>query len=529
MNAAAKLGRCSRWVVLGAVALVAATVAWAAGERAARQKQADVAAMTQLIDREIRQRLDAEKATASPVCDDAEFIRRVSLDITGVIPPADRVVAFLDSADPAKRAKLIDELLASEHYGRHMADLWQALLLPRTSDNRRLQFDPMVRWLADRFNANKPWDEFVRELLTCDGTQEQNPAVTFFLANSTPDKQIDRVSRVFLGLQLQCAQCHNHPFTKWKQDEYWAMAAFFSKVRTDNPNKAAKQGTSPGINESGRGKQKGLPESAKTVPARFFQGEPANLDPSKPYRPVFARWLTAPENPFFAKAMVNRVWAQFFGRGLVNPVDDMHDGHPASHPELLQGLAQRLAAGDFDVKDLIRAICNSEAYQRTSKPHGENAEDETLFSHMAVKPLAPEQLYDSLTSILGNAREDGERRKGKAGPKGQPANARARFVQFFQADESASPTEFQSGIPQVLQLMNAPQMNKAAAVQALLRSGRTPAENLERLYLTALARRPTAAEAARLTDYVAKAEDARSAYGDILWALLNSSEFTLNH
>jgi hypothetical protein len=173
--------------------------------------------LSRVIDHYIDERLRTEKVDVSPRADDAAFLRRASLDITGRIPTAEKAAAFLDNHDPAKRAKLIDDLLASKEYGSHQSDIWQALLLPRNSDNRRLQLDPMVKWLEESFNTNKPWDKMVREILTASGEQEKNAAVTFYLANATVDKMTDSVTKLFLGVQLQCAQCHNHPFTEWKQ------------------------------------------------------------------------------------------------------------------------------------------------------------------------------------------------------------------------------------------------------------------------------------------------------------------------
>ncbi len=490
----------------------------------------DAVALAKRVDDAVNGQLAAEKVVPSARAGDAEFVRRVSLDLTGVIPPAEKVASFLDSTDPSKRATLIEELLTSPRYGRHLADTWQRLMLPRDSDNRRLQAAPFVQWLEEKFNANTPWDRMVRDLLTATGTQEQNGAVTYFLANPTTDKMTDSVSKLFLGVQLQCAQCHNHPFTTYKQNDYWAMAAFFTKVRADRVNKAAKNGDSPGINESGRGKAARLPESAKTLPAKFLQGEQPKLKGGEPYRPVLADWVTSPRNPFFARAMVNRVWAQLFGRGLVHPVDDMHAGNAPSHPELLQELADAFTASGFDVKFLFRAICNSEAYQRSSKPAGDKAADERLFASMAVKPMTPEQLYDSLASVLGPAKGQGDR-PGKGGMKGLAAGPREQFVAFFQADESAGPTDYHAGIPQVLRLMNSREMNATpAVVGAVARGGKEPAKVIEQIYLTTLSRRPTAAEAARLDAYVAEHKgEPRQAYGDVLWALLNSSEFALNH
>ncbi len=489
----------------------------------------DVAALAARIDEAVAKRLNDEKVPASGPASDAEFLRRVYLDLLGVIPTAQDAKAFLDDQDAHKRAKLIDKLLENEKYGEHFADIWQAVMLPRDSANRRLAADPLVKWLKDNFNENKPWDKLVSELVTSTGNQNENGAVTFFLANQTPDKYTDQVTRLFLGVQLQCAQCHNHPFTGWKQAEYWAMAQFFMKVRPGNVNAAAKMGTSPGVNESGKGKAK-LPEAAMNVPAKFLQGEQPKLDPSAPYRPVLAQWMTSPRNPFFAKAMVNRMWQHFLGRGFVNPVDDMHENNPCSHPDLLTDLGEQFKSSEFDLKHLIRAICNSQAYQRSSKPASESDSAVTLFAHTAVKPLTPEQLYDSLTRVVGTptANERAVNKK-MAAVRGMGNSPRLQFVNFFMVDEGADPTEYQAGIPQALRLMNSAQFNRPTGLLVeATKAGTSPAEVIEYLHLGAVSRRPTAEETQRLVEYVGKHEP-KQAYSDILWALLNSSEFALNH
>jgi hypothetical protein len=512
-----------------ALSIVGILAADSAAEKTATARL-DATGVSGLIDRAIHERLLAGKIELSPPAGDAEFLRRVYLDILGVIPPADKAAAFLDSKDPAKRAKLIEELLASPLYGRHLADIWSTLLLPRTSDNRRVQFEPMRQWLEERFNKNQPWDQMVTDLVTASGEQDQNGAVTFFVANQTVDKFTDQVTRLFLGVQLQCAQCHNHPFTGWKQAEYWGMAAFFMKVRPDNA-KQAKNKSSLAVSEvSGpRGGKNKLPESAKIVPAKFLGGAEPKLNSSEPYRPVLARWMTAPGNPFFARAMVNRVWGQFFGTSFVNPVDNMHDGNPPSHPELLQSLANQFVANQFDLKFLIRAICNSETYQRSSRPLAGNEEDDKLYSHMPIKVLTPEQLFDSLAAVSGPGDQNGDRVRPKQAAKGAPVGRRAQFVAFFQGAEEASITEYQAGIPQALRLMNSNEFRQGSAlVNQVAKPNVTAASALTQIYLTTLSRRPTPEEMQRLTAYVQK-KDTKAAYGDIVWAILNSSEFTLNH
>lgn len=487
--------------------------------------------LTETIDRQIQARLASEKVPASPRASDAEFLRRVYLDLTGVIPPAEKAKAFLDSSDPKKRSKLIDELLASPEFGKHRADVWDNLLFQRLTDNRAVRVEPLTDWLTEKFNANTPWNVLVTELLTAKGSQDENGAATFFLAALSADKMVDSVSRLFMGIRLECAQCHNHPFTGWKQTEYWGMAAFFTKVRIEgNPRAQKDQSNPPSVSESGKGRQRNLPTSAKIVPPKFFQGESPDVKGKDELRPVLATWLTSPENPFFAKAFVNRVWGELFGRGIVNPIDDMNEEREPSHPELLDALAKGFAASGFDVKGLYRAICLSETYQRTSRPVPGNQSDTTLFSHMPVKVLTPEQLYDSLTAVLGSPTAPRPTNRPMANPMRQPPSPRNQFVSFFTVSDEPKATEYESGIPQVLRLMNHAFTNRNAETAAKrLTRGLSKAKAIEVLYLSALARRPTTEETARMLKYLDRAESLDAGYADILWTLLNSSEFALNH
>jgi len=498
----------------------------------------DAAALARAIDQEVTQRLASEGIKASALADDAEFLRRVYLDLVGIIPPVEKVAAFLDSKDANKRSKVVEELLADPRYGKWMAENWVVAMIPRDSNNRLLQRAPLQEWLTKQFNANTPWDKLVHDLLTASGDIEGNGAVTYFVGNNTVDKMTDSVTKLFMGVQLQCAQCHNHPFTNWKQDEYWGMAQFFMKVRLSaTPQQAAKKGAALIVSEDGKakGKKKGLPESAKIVPARFLQAaESTRLAPSEPARPVLAKWMTSANNPFFARAMVNKTWAHFFGRGLVNPVDDMHDGNPATHPELLAALTEQFKTNGFDLKYLIRAIVNSQTYQRTSRPTADNDTDTELLSHAAVRMLTAEQLFDSITSVLGAPGRGGfdfGKKGGAVGKKG-PGGPREQFIAFFRLDEGSDVLEYQAGIPQALRLMNSAMLNNTTQFvnRAMTQSGGTPpARVVEYLYMATLSRRPTPAELERRVAYVTRQSDARAAYGDLTWALLNSSEFLTNH
>ena len=491
------------------------------------------AAVAQLIDSQVTQRLRAANVRTSPASDDAEFLRRVYLDIAGVIPTAEQATAFLDDRSGDKRSKLIDQLLSKPTYGRRMADIWATLMYPIDSDNRFVSKAPLHTWLEEKFNANMHWDAMAFELITATGDIDKSPAGVYAIANRGVDKLTDSVGKLFLGVQIQCAQCHNHPFTHWKQAEYWGLAQFFYKVNVSNP-RAAKDGGTITVSEEGRINRKinAVPESAKEVAPKLLGADVLKLDTSKPYRPVLANWICSPQNPFFAKAFVNRVWAQYMGRGIVNPVDDLSVENEPTHPELLNRLAKEFADSGFDIKHLIRGICNSQAYQRTSKPDGDNRDDKTLYSHQAIKVLSGEQLFDSLTSILGPlGGKDNPMRKAPA--KGGPTGPRDQFGLFFQGTENAPPTAYEAGIPQALRLMNSPLMAQARLTNVATRAGEvtkgtSPEKAIEKLYLTTLSRRPTADETKKMTEFVSKHQDQRSAYADVLWVLLQTSEFALN-
>jgi ferric-dicitrate binding protein FerR (iron transport regulator) len=500
-----------------------------------------------LIDAEVDRLLATEKIPASPRCDDSEFIRRVSLDLTGRIPSLSRTQEFLASKDPGKRRKLIDELLASPAYGQHFATIWSNLIGPNQPTKGRIGSLP--RWLADEFNDNRSWSGLVTDLLTASGPLDANPAGVFLMANADnfqpqPNIVAGSVARLFWGINLRCAECHNHPFAPWNQTDFWGTAAFFGKVRFSG----FKGGVAATLMESdippAKGKTVGfvgasirIPAEAgksagKYVKARFLGGEEPALDEKGPLRPKFAAWATSSENPFFGKAAVNRMWAHFFGRGFVQPLDGFDDSNPPTHPVLLDKLAREFASTGFDLKHLARCIVSSKAYQRTSRPAAGNESDKSLFSHMTVKVLTPEMFYDSLVVVTAMDKSDPlmmkSAVKGKKGGKGLPG--RDEFVRYFRGAADSDPTEYVQGIPQLLRLMNSPLLNGGAPIiNKLVNAESTQVEAIETLYLAALSRRPTAKETELMTSYLAKRKEARDGYAGVLWILLNSSEFAFNH
>lgn len=481
-------------------------------------------ALTRLIDGRILERLEAAKMPVSPAATDAEFLRRVSLDLHGLVPTSARVQSFLDDKAADKRAKLIDELLADSRFAAHLADIWDDFLITNADNISRTDRQRFTAWLDESFQT-KSWDRIAFELLTAAGQRDKDATVVYLLKGRetlTPTEVTDLVSQYFLGVRMNCAQCHDHPFTKWKQTDYWGMAAFFTQIQyTDR--RLQKSGI---IRDDVAVELSKLEHADKLRTRKLLCSDAAPTDPSMPHRQAFANWMTSAENPYFARAMVNRMWAQLFGRGLVEPVDDMHEANAATHPELLVELSERFVASGFNLRQFCRAICNSSAYQRTSIPAPGNEQDATSYSHATIKVLTPEQLYDSLSIVVPIT-----------GQQKQPArnqNPRDEFVQFFRSEGDPNPTTYDRGIPQVLRMMNSPQLlsprNESELVRRIMEPEATASDAIERLYLHVLARRPTANERTIHDDYLARHPGQREqAYAEIFWALLNSSEFSLNH
>ncbi len=519
------------------------------------------------IDRDIDATLVAAKVPASPLADDAEFLRRVTLDLTGTVPTYDRAVSFLLDSDPYKRAKLIDELLASPEYGQLFGRQWADLLIKRDFDsNKRLDAEPFVGWLAGKLNQGAGWDGIVRDILTASGKEEATPQALYYLANQdnnqpSPAKLVGATGNLFMGVQIQCAECHVHPTVdKWSQKDFWGMAAFFAHVVADRETgekgkpmpgtatihevekKAAPKpmvAKKTGAKEVKPGGTIAIPDptdnkkTVGTARAKFFEG-PSPILRSAPYRPTMAAWVTSKQNKYFAANAVNRLWAHLFARGLVHPIEEMRDENKPSHPVVLQMLSDGLVKNGYDLKFVLRAICNSNAYQRTSKPLPENATaEEKLFAHMPVKVIGAHELLASLVTVTGFREADPRGRRPQRPMNDNPKRPQGPvpLTRFFDTREyDDDPTEFPFGVPQMLKLMNTNLTHRAGEVAARVAqsAGTDRSRVIEALYMTALTRRPKAAEMQRMSAYVAK-QGHQQGYAGVMWALLNSAEFVSNH
>ncbi len=338
----------------------------------------------------------------SAVCDDATFVRRAALDIAGRLPTADEAEAFLADQDSAKRDKWIDRLLASPEYADFFAAKWNSVFRNRRTNERHTRGNFVFHeWLRESLQENKPYDRFVRELLTATGDMMQNPPVAWYRAVPTSNEQLEDTAQLFLGMRIQCARCHHHPYEKWSQQDYFGLAAFFSQVsrkngieyKQDEGRIYHKRGAARAVN----------PRNGVSLLPTGLDGEPLTISPDVDPRGALVDWMVDPKNPFFARALANRYWKHFFGRGIVDPEDDMRVTNPATNPELLDALAQSFLDSHFDLKQLVRTICRSHAYQLSAEPNRYNAADKQNFSRYYPKRLSAEVLYDALNQATGTS------------------------------------------------------------------------------------------------------------------------------
>ena len=506
----------------------------------------------EFIDANIQQGYEDNEIKPSAVASDEEWVRRVYLDIVGRIPTLEEAKRYLSDESPRKKNVLIGELLDSQDYVRNFTTIWTNNCIGRRTP-RRVSRNGMEKFFREAFAKNRPWNDIVVDIVTGEGHFEENGAVNYTLAQmQMADDAVQltaKTTKMFLGMQVQCTQCHNHPFNNWQQSQFWEFNSFFRQVRKIDHRKVDPEtgrrvdDFSEVVTRDFSGpvffeKRSGLMQVAFPI----YMGK--KVDPNAfDRRKEFGKLLVAADNgetPLIAKAFVNRVWGQFFGYGFTRPVDDMGPHNPASHPEVLDRLSADFVKSDYDIKQLISWVANSEAYSLTSQFGEDNAVDNPsagempLFSHMYIKSMQAEQLYDSLISAT-NAHKSG-----KGGWEAQETQRRRwmqQFVAAFDTDENDEATTFNGTIPQALMMMNSELIEKAVNAERgsfLFETFNKPgkdSEKLQELYLAALSRRPSRGE-------IGKAQKLFSAYGrngkvyayqDLFWALLNSNEFICVH
>lgn len=483
------------------------------------------------IDTLVNNKLRTLRILPSELCTDEAFVRRVYLDTIGLLPTVEEQARFIGDSRADKREKLIDELLARPEFVDMWVMKWAELLQIRSSDQISYKTTLLYyNWLKDRFARNVPINDIVRELIPASGGTLSTPAASYYQAEADPLKLAEDTAQAFLGIRMQCAQCHNHPFDRWTMEDYRGLVGFFAQV-------GRKKGEDPRetiVFNSGGGDAK-HPVTNQPVAPKFPGGETPDVK-GKDRRQVLAEWLAAPDNPYFPRHMANVVWASFFGVGIIDPVDDVRISNPASNPELLEALGKKFVEYNYDFKRLVRDICNSHTYQLSTRTNETNNTDSRNFAHGAIRRVRAEVMLDAISSVTET--------KNKF--QGLPLGARAvqiadgqtssYFLKTFgrATRETVCSCEvvMEPNLSQALHLLNGDTVQKKIQEGALVKrllAERSPREVVENLYLRSVSRPPTSHEISRLEPMWNAAKEPQKAIEDIFWALLNSKEFMFNH
>jgi hypothetical protein len=479
-------------------------------------------------------------------CTDEQFIRRVTLDITGSLPAPKQVAAFLADKDPKKRDKLIDNLLESSEYAYFFANKWADVLRVkrRGQPDRAKGTFAFHDWIRLAMVKDKPYDEFAREILSATGDENSSPPTVWYKELQQPEQFVDDTAQVFLGLRLACAQCHHHPYEKWSQDDYWGLAAFFARVDRKQyqvpgeQNQIAQQlvikTRSSGSVTNKRTQQPAI--------MKALDGEPVKAGPDEDPREKLVDWMVEPKNPFFAKAVVNRYWAHFFGRGIVDPLDDMRLTNPPSNPELLEALAQDFIDHKFSLRHLVATICKSRTYQLSSMPNEFNQHDKQNYARYYPKRMSAEVLFDAVCQVTDSPTAFGGLPQDRHAPKRAimlpDESFSSYFLDVFGRPQRISACECErvseANLAQALHLLNSDEIQGKLSrgggrAEVMANDKRPDAEKVKELFVWAFAHEPTTEQLQFALEHIHKNEKQKKiAYENILWALLNTKEFQFN-
>jgi hypothetical protein len=479
-----------------------------------------------VVDKAVFAKLNRMRISPSEGCTDAEFVRRVYLDAVGVLPAPAEVEAFLNDPATDRRAKLVDKLLNRPEF----YDFWTLKFADILRANGRLIQNKgtyvFTRWIRSQLEQNTPMDQFVRELLTADGSAFKNPAANYYRISRDPENSVETTAQLFLGVRIQCAKCHNHPFERWTQDDYYGFAAFFSRVR----QKKTLQPDDEVIFTAKDGDVR-QPRTGKVMKPKALGGPVLDDEKTPDRRARLATWLTGPTNPFFAKSLVNRVWFHLVGRGIVEPVDDFRDSNPASNDELLDSLTASFVQSGFNLKHLIRTVLSA----RTNEL---NADDTLYFSHAYTRLLPAEVLLDAISAVTATVTPFDGLPKGSRATQLPDGKMENPFLKTFgrPARELACECERESdsNLSQALQLIGGATVNgklrdDSGRMARLAKSGKSPEQITRELYIVALSREPNATEVAAAVKHLTATPDRRQAVEDLGWVLINSKEFLFRH
>ena len=484
------------------------------------------------IDELVSEKLRTIRIHPSPLCTDEEFLRRVTIDIIGRLPERDEREVFLDSKSPAKRAEKIDELLSRQEFAQLWAKKWAELLLVRTEINR-VDYKPMYlywQWLTEQITSGRPLDEMIRELISANGSTFDTPATNFYQVYPDQKKVAENVAQAFLGIRIQCAQCHNHIFDRWTMDDYYSFTAFFSQITRKRSDDYREW-----MVYNGRSGETRHPVGGRVMKPKFLGGAEPELQ-GRDRRAVLADWIVSPDNPYFAVSVGNRVWAHFLGSGIVEPVDDIRVSNPPSNPALFEKLGEQLVSYEFDIRRLVRDICISNTYQRSYEVNESNAKDTVNFARAQPRRIGAEVLLDCLMQATGKVDKLpglplGSRAvqiaDGREGNYFLTTFGRAKRDTVCACEAKAEPT-----LSQALHLLNGKTVHQKIAqgglIKKWLKAGKTPADMVDEIYLRCLSRPPTNEERDRLVATLPEKKP-NGALQDIFWAVLNSREFLFNH
>ena len=487
------------------------------------------------IDDAVDQKLMQLKYLPSDLCTDEEFIRRVYLDVIGILPTLEEVTAFAGDQDPNKRDKAVDQLLDRPEYSKFWALKWGDLLRLTSGQVTNEGVYKYYRWVERSFRENKPYDQFATELLTATGSTFSNPAANFYRTSKDMNDCVETISQVFLGARLQCAKCHNHPFERWTQDNYYGMAAFFNRVQRKNTKRANEMFIF--VSQSGEVTQPRTQQQMKPwVPGQGDIENPNEFD----RRLDFAKWLTEPDNPFFAKIEVNRIWSQVFGRGIVEPADDFRDTNPPSNALLLDQLGCRiLLTTVMTGKKILATILKSRTYQTSYQPNDFNEDDTKYFSHYQPRLLSAEQLLDAICHVTQVAESFGGLPAGtKATHLPAPDLVNNEFLKIFGQPERqtvcACERTNESNLSMAIQFFNGPLIygklkDESNSFRKSMTDGKSNTEIITLLYNLAVCRNPSDTELKASLEHIESKEDRVEALEDICWAILNTNEFLFQH
>lgn len=488
----------------------------------------------------IDQRLAAEWKTLGLVpaslSSDAEFLRRVSLDLIGTLPTPDGVRQFLADSDPKKRAKLIDQLLERAEYSDYWSLKWADLLRAHRKHLGDKGLASFNTWLRSALRENRPADRMARELLTAQGNLYTSGPVAFFYVDKTPSELAETTAQVLLGVRLQCAQCHHHPFEVWSQDDYFGMAAFFARVKRKDTGENGQFGGAQSMRMDTVGSF-AHPRTGVPVPPKPLGGVAQKVDDPADPRAALADWLVAKDNAFFARNIVNRYWGYLFGRGLVESIDDLRATNPATFPALFDELAKDFTTHGYDLKHLLRTLCNSRAYQLACEVRPAHDVDGEFATHRRPRPMPAEVVLDAVCAATGVPETFDKMPVGTRAIALPDPAVISYFLDSFGRPKRLTACECERGgrpdLTQVLHLMNGETLQKKVSAEPgrlakLLAAKKTDDEIVDELYLATLSRRPTDAERTAVRPKIAAAPSRREGYEDLLWALLNTAEFVFN-